>query len=168
MDLTKVPDAELRQMQRLGSTDANHERRRRALNPDYRATALAKADSHPIRRAIMAHMRHLDRPVTPRELAIDFGRSLGVIAYHVRMLREYGLVSLDHTEPRRGAIQHFYALSASAENERCPASAVANERQRIVERLLHAANLVDPDELSLTAVTLEKMAMVLVAEGGQS
>jgi DNA-binding transcriptional ArsR family regulator len=120
MDLTKVPDAELRQMQRLGSTDANHERRRRALNPDYRATALAKADSHPIRRAIMAHMRHLDRPVTPRELAIDFGRSLGVIAYHVRMLREYGLVSLDHTEPRRGAIQHFYALSASAESERCP------------------------------------------------
>jgi tRNA threonylcarbamoyladenosine modification (KEOPS) complex Pcc1 subunit len=41
----------------------------------------------------------------------------------------------------------------------------ADERQRIVERLLHAANLLDPDEVSRTALTLEKMAMVLVIEG---
>jgi DNA-binding transcriptional ArsR family regulator len=78
------------------------------------ATALAKADSHPIRRAIVAHMRHLDRPVTPGEMATDFGCSLGVVAYHFRMLRDYGLVSLDHMEPRRGALQHFYVLTPSA------------------------------------------------------
>jgi hypothetical protein len=44
----------------------------------------------------------------------------------------------------------------------------ADERQRIVERLLHAANLLDPDEVSRTALTLEKMAAVLVVEGGQA
>jgi len=45
------------------------------------------------------------------------------------------------------------------------AAARADERQRIIERLLHAANLLDPDEVSRTAVTLEKMAAVLVVEG---
>jgi hypothetical protein len=44
----------------------------------------------------------------------------------------------------------------------------ADERQRIVDRLLHAANLLDPDEMSRTALTLEKMAMVLVVEGDVS
>lgn len=46
------------------------------------------------------------------------------------------------------------------------AAARADERQRIVERLLHAANVVGPDEVAGTAQTLERMAMVLVTEGG--
>jgi hypothetical protein len=40
----------------------------------------------------------------------------------------------------------------------------ADERQRIVERLLHAANVIGSNDVSRTALTLEKMAAVLVAE----
>jgi predicted transcriptional regulator len=69
----------------------------------------------------MARMRELDRPATPGELAEAVGKGLGVVAYHVRMLRDYGLVSLDHVEPRRGALQHFYVLApAATDGERCP------------------------------------------------
>lgn len=51
------------------------------------------------------------------------------------------------------------------ERDAAIAAALMDERQRTVERILHAANLLDPDEVSRTAVTLEKMAMVLVSEG---
>jgi len=33
---------------------------------------------------------------------------LGSVSYHVRMLRDYGLVELSRTEPKRGALEHFY------------------------------------------------------------
>jgi hypothetical protein len=39
---------------------------------------------------------------------------LGVVSYHVRMLRDYDYdcVELVRTEPRRGALQHFYRATA--------------------------------------------------------
>jgi hypothetical protein len=33
---------------------------------------------------------------------------LGVIAYHVRMLKQYGLVRETRTQAKRGALEHFY------------------------------------------------------------
>jgi DNA-binding transcriptional ArsR family regulator len=46
---------------------------------------------------------------SPGEMATALGHPLGVVSYHVRMLRDYGAVELTRTEPRRGALQHFYA-----------------------------------------------------------
>jgi hypothetical protein len=40
---------------------------------------------------------------------------LGVVAYHVRMLRDYGLIYETRTEPRRGALQHYYQRTELAE-----------------------------------------------------
>ena len=37
---------------------------------------------------------------------------MGVVSYHVRMLRDYDCVELVRTEPRRGALQHFYRATA--------------------------------------------------------
>ena len=34
------------------------------------------------------------------------------MSYHVRMLRDYECVELVRTEPRRGALQHFYRATA--------------------------------------------------------
>jgi DNA-binding transcriptional ArsR family regulator len=66
----------------------------------------AKAISHPLRAAIL---ERLARGVaTPGELAAQLGAPLGVVSYHVRMLRDYGMVELVRTEPKRGALQHFY------------------------------------------------------------
>jgi len=40
------------------------------------------------------------------------GERLGNVSYHVRILRELGLVELVRTEPRRGALEHFYRATA--------------------------------------------------------
>lgn len=64
------------------------------------------------------------------------------------------------------AADEFREMGYAVEGPFVPVGAVADERQRIIERLLHAANLVDPDEVSRTAATLEKMAMLLTVEGG--
>ena len=43
---------------------------------------------------------------------MELGAPLGVVSYHVRMLRGYDCVELVRTEPRRGAVQHFYRATA--------------------------------------------------------
>jgi len=43
---------------------------------------------------------------------VELDAPLGVVSYHVRMLRDYDCVELVRTEPRRGALQHFYRATA--------------------------------------------------------
>jgi DNA-binding transcriptional ArsR family regulator len=52
---------------------------------------------------------------SPGALAEALDAPLGVVSYHVRMLRDYGLVELTRTEPRRGALQHFYRRTELAD-----------------------------------------------------
>jgi DNA-binding transcriptional ArsR family regulator len=61
---------------------------------------------HPVRlRALVL----LEDEYSPKGLAEVMGDTpLGVVAYHVRMLRGYGLVEEVRTEPVRGAVEHFY------------------------------------------------------------
>ena len=37
--------------------------------------------------------------------------TLGTVSYHMRMLRERQVVTLVSSEPRRGALEHFYLLA---------------------------------------------------------
>jgi DNA-binding transcriptional ArsR family regulator len=53
-----------------------------------------------------------ERVASPGDLAAELGAPLGVVSYHVRMLRDYDCVELVRTEPRRGALQHFYRATA--------------------------------------------------------
>jgi hypothetical protein len=53
-----------------------------------------------------------ERVASPGDLAVELGAPLGVVSYHVRMLRDYECVELVRTEPRRGALQHFYKATA--------------------------------------------------------
>jgi DNA-binding transcriptional ArsR family regulator len=53
-----------------------------------------------------------ERVASPGDLALELGAPLGVVSYHVRMLRDYDCVELVRTEPRRGALQHFYRATA--------------------------------------------------------
>src|SRR3954454_2004541 len=71
---------------------------------------IAKALAHPLRAKILQRLG--ERVASPGELAVEFGASLGVVSYHVRMLRDYDCVELVRTEPRRGALQHFYRGTA--------------------------------------------------------
>lgn len=53
---------------------------------------------------------------TPSELhQLIAGPSLGTVSYHMRMLNEYGLIEQTRTEPRRGALAHFYVRSELAD-----------------------------------------------------
>ena len=52
-----------------------------------------------------------ERVASPKEIAIELGLTsakAGYVDYHVKMLITHGLVELVHTEPRRGASEHFY------------------------------------------------------------
>ncbi len=71
---------------------------------------IAKALAHPLRARILQRLG--ERVASPGDLAAELGAPLGVVSYHVRMLRDYDCVELVRTEPRRGALQHFYKATA--------------------------------------------------------
>jgi DNA-binding transcriptional ArsR family regulator len=65
-----------------------------------------KAMSHPLRVRILAMLS--ERTCSPRELAECLQAGLGVVSYHVRTLKQLGLIELDHESTVRGAIEHHY------------------------------------------------------------
>src|SRR5215217_2637880 len=71
---------------------------------------IAKALAHPLRARILQRLG--ERVASPGDLAVELNAPLGVVSYHVRMLREYECVELVRTEPVRGALQHFYRATA--------------------------------------------------------
>src|SRR5690349_18359056 len=71
---------------------------------------IAKALAHPLRARILQRLG--ERVASPGDLAVELDAPLGVVSYHVRMLRDYDCVELARTEPRRGALQHFYRPTA--------------------------------------------------------
>jgi len=71
---------------------------------------IAKALAHPLRARILQRLG--ERVASPGDLAVELGAPLGVVSYHVRMLRDYDCVELVRTEPVRGALQHFYKATA--------------------------------------------------------
>jgi DNA-binding transcriptional ArsR family regulator len=73
---------------------------------------LIKGLAHPLRVLILAHMN--ERPWSPRELERELGEGLSQVSYHVKVLYDFELIELVDTEPRRGAIEHFYKATARA------------------------------------------------------
>jgi DNA-binding transcriptional ArsR family regulator len=68
--------------------------------------SLAAIVSHPLRRRIWDAIN--DHPISPRELADQLRHPVNDVAYHVRVLRDLGVIELAGTRPVRGATQHFY------------------------------------------------------------
>ena len=73
-------------------------------------TQLGKAQAHPLRLAILQTMQR-ERSISPNQLSIALEQPLGNVSYHVKTLLEYGCIRLVKTEPRRGAVEHFYRLA---------------------------------------------------------
>ena len=72
---------------------------------------LVRALGHPLRQRLLI-LLHKYGEASPRELALRSGEPLGNVSYHVRILRENDCVELVRTEPRRGAVEHFYRATA--------------------------------------------------------
>jgi DNA-binding transcriptional ArsR family regulator len=68
---------------------------------------LVTALGHPLRQRLLI-LLHKRGEASPRELAELVGERLSNVSYHVRVLNQTGCVELVRTEPRRGAIEHFY------------------------------------------------------------
>jgi len=68
---------------------------------------LIKGLSHPLRVRILALMN--DRSWSPRELEQQLGEGLSQVSYHVKVLNDFELIELTGTEPRRGAVEHYYS-----------------------------------------------------------
>src|SRR5690349_14771742 len=85
---------------------------------DWEATA--RAVLNPIAVAVLELLAVVDRRPhperSPKQLADALGEAdrLGLVAYHVRMLADRGLVELVRTEQRRGALAHYYRLTPAA------------------------------------------------------
>jgi DNA-binding PadR family transcriptional regulator len=108
------------QSMRLHTMSSAHTKRRltaggRAPTPaadPERLSAVLRAAAHPIRVSVLRVLAQ--RTMSPVELSRSLGRpdwSLGVIAYHVRLLASHGIIELVQTIQRRGAIEHRYAVT---------------------------------------------------------
>jgi DNA-binding transcriptional ArsR family regulator len=67
---------------------------------------LIKALGHPLRQRILLALG--GDIGSPNELAKKLGEPLGNVSYHVKILAECDAIELVKTEPRRGAVEHFY------------------------------------------------------------
>ncbi len=95
-------------------------------SPDGITQQLAKALAHPLRVRILTSLHK--GISSPNQLSQELGEPLGNVSYHVKTLLEYDCVELVKTEPRRGAVEHFYraterAFFSASDWEKIPASA---------------------------------------------
>jgi hypothetical protein len=51
---------------------------------------------------------------SPNQLSQELGEPLGNVSYHVKTLLEFDCIELVKTEPRRGAVEHFYRATERA------------------------------------------------------
>jgi len=67
---------------------------------------IVQAYGHPIRaRALMILG---SRVASPKEISEEIEEPIGKVSYHIRELRDWGLIELVETDNRRGGVQHFY------------------------------------------------------------
>jgi DNA-binding transcriptional ArsR family regulator len=79
----------------------------RGVNQD-----LVKSLAHELRAEILAILN--ERMASPNELAKELGEGLSQVSYHVKVLRDYKVITLVKTEPRRGAVEHYYRATSRA------------------------------------------------------
>src|SRR3954462_6019017 len=68
--------------------------------------ALLRAISQPLRHRLLGMLD--GRTASPNQLARELDLPLGRVSYHIRLLAALGAIELVRTEPRRGALEHFY------------------------------------------------------------
>jgi hypothetical protein len=78
--------------------------------------AIATELIHPTQLGILRMLDGSTR--SPRQMSERLGQPLGQTAYHVRELHKRDLIVLVSTEPRRGALEHFYTAMSRVRKQR--------------------------------------------------
>jgi DNA-binding transcriptional ArsR family regulator len=73
---------------------------------------LVKALAHPLRVQILMILN--ERMASPNELSKELDEGLSQVSYHVKVLKDYQCIEMVKTEPRRGAVEHYYRATARA------------------------------------------------------
>jgi DNA-binding transcriptional ArsR family regulator len=73
---------------------------------------LVKALGHELRVEILTILN--ERMASPNELAKELDEGLSQVSYHVKVLKDYECIRLVKTEPRRGAVEHYYRATSRA------------------------------------------------------
>lgn len=97
-----------------------------------------RAATHPLRMQLLTILNQ--RVASPKELADETGESLAVVSYHMRALNELKCIELVRTEPRRGAVEHYYRalerpIIADEEWEALPASVRRSLMQGVLKQI---------------------------------
>lgn len=83
--------------------------------------AIHCAIGHPVRFKILHYLTEYEK-LSPKDCVVVLAERnetnddgdpwpLGTVSYHVRTLKEVGLIRAKGTVPRRGAVEHYYGLS---------------------------------------------------------
>lgn len=67
---------------------------------------LVKALAHPLRVEILTILN--ERMASPNELSKELDEGLSQVSYHVKVLKDFDCIEMVKTEPRRGAVEHYY------------------------------------------------------------
>lgn len=67
---------------------------------------LIKALAHPVRAQALAILN--ERVASPNEIAKELKQGVGHVSYHINVLKQCECIELVGTEPRRGAVEHYY------------------------------------------------------------
>jgi DNA-binding transcriptional ArsR family regulator len=85
-------------------------RKSKAKRPKGVDQRLVKALAHELRVEILTILN--ERMASPNELSKELDEGLSQVSYHVKVLKDYECIELVKTEPRRGAVEHYYRASS--------------------------------------------------------
>lgn len=91
---------------------------------------LLKALAHPMRVAILDLMNAGEW--SPNELKKALGEGLSQVSYHIKVLKDFEMIEMTRTEPRRGAVEHYYRATERAFVPSGIASDIPKMAQRII------------------------------------
>jgi DNA-binding transcriptional ArsR family regulator len=74
--------------------------------------SVLKALGHPLRMRLLTLISERGE-ASPVEMSRELGVSLATVSHHTRVLRDLGYIELSRTEPRRGAVEHYYRAVAA-------------------------------------------------------
>jgi DNA-binding transcriptional ArsR family regulator len=74
--------------------------------------SVLKALGHPLRMRLLTFVTERGE-ASPVEMSRALDVPLATISHHTRVLRDLGYIELSRTEPRRGAVEHYYRALAS-------------------------------------------------------
>jgi DNA-binding transcriptional ArsR family regulator len=88
-----------------GKSRSNSKKAGEHLSPLVDLRSISSLD-HVLRQHIM--LAAVQGEVSPSELSVALGEGLSQVSYHVKVLKDDGRIEETRTEPRRGAVEHYY------------------------------------------------------------